>query len=379
MRQTDFALRRSISRRRRLRRSALMLLSLEVSSVFVHRVLKKQRRLRYDIARINLRSLSISMNSFNINIYSDESALRDFRFQIKDIARVSDTMGWNAGKTVRNGYKCMPFTACCILLRRMASPCRWADVEYLFGMRSSALSEVFWEVMESFYEAQGHLVLNLREGLLAQRAELYADSIKSAGAPLDSCVGFIDCTKIQMSRPGGHSSLQRSCYSGHKRFHCLMYQTVTTPDGLIFHLYGPEVGRRHDLTLLRESGLQDRLRICLKINDRQFYIYGGAAYMLRPWLQVAYPRVGACVERQTFNTCMSAVRVAVEWNYKDLKQLWSFNDFPRGLKVRKSPLGLIYTASALLPNFKTCIEGGGQLQAYFNCPPPTFTEYLNAE
>ena len=44
------------------------------------------------------------MNSFNINIYSDESALQDFRFQIKDIARVSDAMGWNAGKTVRNGY-----------------------------------------------------------------------------------------------------------------------------------------------------------------------------------------------------------------------------------------------------------------------------------
>ena len=89
------------------------------------------------------------------------------------------------------------------------------------------MSEVFREVMESFYEAQGHLVLNLREGLLAQRAEIYADGIKSAGAPLDCCVGFIHCTKIQMSRPGGHSSLQRSCYSGHERFHCLM---CGTPD-----------------------------------------------------------------------------------------------------------------------------------------------------
>ena len=93
-----------------------------------------------------------------------------------------------------------------------------------------------------------------------------------------------------------------------------MYQTVTTPDGLIFKLYGPEVGRRHDLTLLRESGLQDRLRLCLKINDRHFYIYSDAAYMLRAWLQVAYQRVGACVERQTINTCLSAVSIAVEWN-----------------------------------------------------------------
>ena len=283
-------------------------------------------------------------------------------------------MGWNAGKTIRNCYKCIPFTACCIVLQRMASPRRWADLEYTFGMRSSALSEVFWEVLEK----QGHLVLDLQEGLLARRAEMYAESIHKAGAPLDSCVGFIDCTKIQMSRPGGHSSLQRSCYSGHKRFHCLMYQTVSTPERLIFHLYGPEVGRRHDLTLLRESKLQDRLQVCLKINGSQFYIYGDAAYMIRPWLQVAYPRTGATPDRQTLNSNISGVCVAVEWNYKDLKQMWSFNDFPRALKVRQSPLGLIHTASAILLNFKTCIEGGGQLQAYFKCPHPSSDEYLAA-
>ena len=96
----------------------------------------------------------------------------------------------------------------------MASPCWRADLEYAFGMRSSALSEVFWEVLESFYEKQGHLILDLQEGLLVRRAEIYAERIPRAGAPLESFAGFIDCSKIQMSRVGGHSSLQRSCYSG---------------------------------------------------------------------------------------------------------------------------------------------------------------------
>ena len=117
-----------------------------------------------------------------------------------------------------------------------------------------------------------------------------------------------------MSRPGGHLSLQRSCYSGLKHFHYVMYQTVTTPDGLIFRLYGTEVRRRHELTLLRESNLRDRLQVCLKINGRPVYIYGDAAYMIRPWLHVAYPRTGAPWDRQNFNTAISAVRVAVEWN-----------------------------------------------------------------
>ena len=89
---------------------------------------------------------------------------------------------------------------------------------------------------------------------------------------------------IAMARPGGSGCNQRACYSGHKRFHYLVYQTITTPDGLIFSLYGPEVGRRHDLTLLRNSGISERLQNCLTIGDRHYYIYGDAAYVLRPWL-----------------------------------------------------------------------------------------------
>ena len=312
-------------------------------------------------------------------MYSDEWALKDFRFQVKHIGRISACMGWISGKTGRNGYECDPITACCIVLRKLASPCRRKDVEYLFGMHALALSEIFWEMVETFVEGKGYLLTDLREGMLADRAELYADSIKNAGAPLDSCVVFIDCMKIKMTRPGGHGSMQRSFYSGHKRMHCLIYQTVTTPDGLIFSFYGPEVGRRHDLTLLRESGLEERLQGCLNIGGRQYYLYGDAAYMMRPWMQVAFPRIWATVEQEIYNTRMSAVRVSVEWSYKDLKQLWSQNDYTRALKVRQAPIGLIYKASALLLNFKTCLEAGGQVQSFFKCAPPTLTQYLNAE
>ena len=321
MRQSDFILSKALARRKVKRHRALFLRLTDAPLLFTLRSIKKARQSSLDVLKINLRSISISTHSFNINIYSDESALRDFRFRARDIAQITSAMGWTHGKTQRNGYKCVPFTACCILFRQLAYPCRWKDLEYVFGMRSSALSEVFWEVVETFIETQGHLITDLRQAFLASRAELYANSIKNAGAPLDSCVGFIDCTKIQMCRPGGHGSIQRSCYSGHKRYHCLIYQTLTTPDGLIFHMYGPEVGRRHDLTLLRESGLGESLSNCLNVNGRQFYIFGDAAYMLRPWIQVAFPSIGATEAHGLYNALMSAVRVTVEWNYKDLKQL----------------------------------------------------------
>ena len=272
MRQTDFTIGKTVARYRSQQRRALILQALDAPVWYTIRALRKARRTRKDIHKIKIRSISISINTFNINIYSDEWAVRDFRFQVKDISKISGAMGWFAGKTQRNGFKCPPLTACCIVLRKLSSPCRWKDVEYLFGMHSSALSEIFWEVIESFVQVQGHLITDLRQGLLVSRAELYADCIKAAGAPLDSCVGFMDCTKIKMTRPGGHGSIQRSCYSGHKRMHCLIYQTITTPDGLIFSLYGPEVGRRYDVTLLRESGIEEGLQSCLLINGRQLFV-----------------------------------------------------------------------------------------------------------
>ena len=91
-----------------------------------------------------------------------------------------------------------------------------------------------------------------------------------------------------MSRPGGENALQLACYSGHKRFHCLIFQTVRTPDGLVFYMFGPEVGRRHDMTLFRQSGFNEELQSHLMVGGMHYCTYGDAAYMLRPWLQVAF-------------------------------------------------------------------------------------------
>ena len=254
----------------------------------------------------------------------------------------------------------------------------WFDLETSFGMRSSALSEVFWEVLEWFVQLRGYLITTLREGFLRDRAASYADAIKNAGAPLDSCVDFIDCTKIKMARPGGQNRNQRSCYSGHKLFHCLVYQTITTTDGLIFSFYGPEEGRRHNMTLLHNSRISDRLAECLLVDGRQFYVYGDAAYVLHPWMQTAFNSIALTDEEGEYNTDMSAVRVTVEWNYKDLKQLWNRNDYSRSLKVRQFPVSLLYVGSTVLLNYKTFIENWGQVRKHFHCKAPSFDEYNQA-
>lgn len=87
--------------------------------------------------------------------------------------------------------------------------------------------------------------------LIAERESIYPDAIQKEGSQLEKCVGFIDCKNISMARPSGPPELQcRACYE-QKRFHCFIYKTIITSDGLIFHIFGPEVGQLHDITLFK--------------------------------------------------------------------------------------------------------------------------------
>lgn len=188
----------------------------------------------------------------------------------------------------------------------------------------------------------------------------------------DRCVGFIDGTALFIPRPGG--GLQQACYSGHKRRHAIKFQSVLTPDGLIFHLYGPVEGRRHDMTLYHESGLDAILANELVIDGVQFHIYGDAAYFLRPWLQTAFQGI-LTAQEAAFNDSMKVPRTAVEWGFKDVKQTCTTLDYPRKLKIRESPVGQLYNVGVLFWNFRCCLYGGAT-STFFTCPPPTLGEYL---
>lgn len=375
MRQTDHQLKRSVQRRDTLATLAMWGTTLKLPTVGTLGMLREAHNSEQDIKLLTRRSRHVHQVYFNLNILSELECVSKFRFEKRDIGTVVDGINWYEGVTKRSRYRCDPVTATCVVLRKLAAPVRWFDVELEFGMRSSHLSEVFWEVVECFVSCRSH-VLDVRAAFMRSRAELYAAAIEYMGAPLDRCVGFLDCTKIRMTRPGGANVNQRSCYSGHKRMHCLMYMTITTPDGLMFALHGPVEGRRHDLTLMRQSGWEEVLADVLDIEGVQYYVYADSAFTVRPYLQAPFGTVGASVAELDFNRRMCGVRVAVEWNYKDLKQQWSSNDFSRQLKVRMAPIALLYKASAILLNMRTCLYKGGQTGSYFAVQAPSVTEYL---
>lgn len=80
----------------------------------------------------------------------------------------------------------------------------------------------------------------------------------------------------------------------------------------MFHMFGPDVGRRHDLTLYRDIGLGAILEEVLLIDGKQYCLYGDVAYMVRPWLQTAFSRLTAMPLQAMYKNGVSEVRVTVE-------------------------------------------------------------------
>jgi hypothetical protein len=67
-----------------------------------------------------------------------------------------------------------------------------------------------------------------------------------------------------------------------------------------------------------------------------------------------------------FNASMSKVRVTVEWSFRDVKQYFTHVDFPRKLRLRETPAGLLYVSSVMLWNFRVCLHGS-RAAHYFQC------------
>ena len=172
---------------------------------------------------------------------------------------------------------------------------------------------------------------------------------------------------------------QKIIYSGHKRFHCLKFQvclnnvsvslyefqssvslslqSLTTPNGLIAHMYGPLVGRRHDAFMLSVSGLQSKLAKIQKQDGSPYVIYGDPAYGVSRTILAPFRGSRLTAQQEHFNKAMSRVRISVEWTFGKILSNFSYLEFKRNNKVLLQPVGKYYLVAALLTNCHTCLYG----------------------
>lgn len=309
---------------------------------------------------------------FNMEDCTEPEFEQLFRFKKTDFARLLAALQLPveyhcAQKTVSSAKE-----ALLILLRRLAYPNRWCDLALIFGRTESELSLIFREILQDIYRRFHHLLEDL-ENLVWVDVSAFANAVQSAGAPLDNCWGFIDGTARAIARPVRN---QRIMYSGHKRFHCLKFQAVTTPNGLIANMFGPIAGRHHNAYMLNVSGLQGKLASFTKQVGTPYVIYGEPAYGVSHTILAPYRGSHLTPQQESFNRSMSRVRVSVEWTFGKVITNFAYLDFKRGNKLLLQPIGKCYMVAALLTNCHTCLYGS-QTSTFFGMDPPSLEQYLS--
>ena len=69
---------------------------------------------------------------------------------LSDVLKLVPFVGWTTHKlkTTRDRNRTNPILSICIMLRCLATPLRWKELEVEFGRHFSQLCEIFWERIE---------------------------------------------------------------------------------------------------------------------------------------------------------------------------------------------------------------------------------------
>ena len=317
----------------------------------------------------------LTYKRFTLNDVTDDESLAEFRFYKGDITRLVKAFHLPPKFICNNGTTASAEEGLCMLLRRLAYPCRYSDIIPRFGRSKPELCMIVNTVLKFIYTRFEHLLSSFQQGWLhPDNLTEYAMAVYSKCQALDNCWGFVDGTVRPICRPGEN---QRVVYNGHKRVHALKYQSVVAANGMIANLYGPVEGRSHDAGILRRSELLHKLeQYCNKADGSPLCIFGDPAYPVRPHIQAPYKNNNLSDAEKDFNKAMSSVRVSVEWVFGEITEYFAFVDFKKTQKIALSEVGTMYKMCALLRNARTCLYGSST-STFFGIDPPTLEEYFS--
>ena len=177
------------------------------------------------------------------------------------LSRISFQKKWHTcsqrGTGVACSYTCEQGTVydgiegLCLLLRRLAYPCRYSDLILRFGRPVPELCMMTSHVIDTVYTLNHHRLTAWNQTLLSPHIlQAYADAIRRKGGALPNCFGFLDGTVRPIWRPQENQGI---VYNGHKRVHALKYQSVALPCGMIAKMYGPLIVKRNEISMINND------------------------------------------------------------------------------------------------------------------------------
>lgn len=314
-------------------------------------------------------------NPLRIDDFSETQFQQKFRFYKPEFMELLSLCQFPEKVILENGSVCQPEEILMIVLRRLCYPARLVDLQDELKKSKTTLSRAFKYGIGFLYRKFDHL-LDIDTRTIHERFnfEEFSQAISDAGSAIENIVGFIDGTKKRVCIP---SRNQESFYSGHVKFHCIKYQCITFPNGLIGYLHGPWNGRRHDAGMLNESGIIDTLHEHFEVNSNRYFLYADPGYSQNPLMFTLYSRNNhLSFAQQQFNKKMSRVRISIEWGFGKVCSIFAFLEFHKNLKIRLQPIGIYYRVACILANCHTCAYGS-IVSDYFGLESPSMREYLS--
>lgn len=157
---------------------------------------------------------------FRLEELGDSYCHIHFRFYKADIFRMKALLNIPNEIILKTRIRVNGEEALCIMLRRLAYPCRWnvyvfyskfsmktvhfryADLMQFFPRGRSALSEIFNFMVDHILREKGNILKSLNQPWMSHEAmKRLCRSVRNKGSPYKRCFGFLDGTVRSTCRP----------------------------------------------------------------------------------------------------------------------------------------------------------------------------------
>ncbi len=141
----------------------------------------------------------------------------------------------------RHGYRAPGLSSFACMLARLVVPQRLSDLRRSLRLNWSEakISSNINAIMLFLFDRWGGRVrFDHRFFVDEQQCHHFAQCIRQARphCKLKNIVGVLDGTYVELDRPG---EMQMYFYSGYRGGHCLLFQGIVMPNGLITSMWGP--------------------------------------------------------------------------------------------------------------------------------------------
>ncbi|GJJ78236.1 nuclease HARBI1 [Entomortierella parvispora] len=267
-------------------------------------------------------------HSFDVRAYSDTYSIQEFRFTCAQLQEIIGLLRIPPFIVTPSRDKVDSLTVLCMAMYRLSFPERLNRMERMFRRSAPSISRLINQIVRWVMLRWDRLLYWDEHRLTREKLSEYADACYHAsGGQCNNVFAFVDGTAREIQMP---TINQQAMYSGHKCHHCVKYQGIVAPDGILLHLSSAFSGTNHDMTIFDGTGFQQVLdQFAYDQNGVALAIYGDSAYTANGHVLIGYRGNGLTPDQIAFNRVMSSLRVTIEWTFKHITQQFMGIDFPR--------------------------------------------------